>query len=111
MRSWRLFGDQAVIVYLILNDGQFGAADERESIYALEDRLEKAIEDASVGEFDGDLFGEGECILYMYGPNAERLFVVVEPLLKSSPVAAGGYAIKRFGVEADPSAKEVRVTW
>ncbi|MES0097957.1 hypothetical protein [Mesorhizobium sp. M0019] len=103
--------DQAVIVYLILNDGQFGAADERESIYALENRLEKAIEDASVGEFDGDLFGEGECILYMYGPNAERLFVVVEPLLKSSPVAAGGYAIKTFGVEADPSAKEVRVTW
>lgn len=103
--------EQAVIVYLLLKDGQFGASQERESIYALEDRLEKAIEDASVGEFDGDLFGEGECILYMYGPNAERLFVVIEPILKSFPVAAGGYAIKRFGEAADPSAKEVRVTW
>ncbi|TIX38394.1 MAG: hypothetical protein E5W81_22660 [Mesorhizobium sp.] len=103
--------EQAVIVYLLLNDNQFGASQERESIYALEDRLEKAIEDASVGKFDGDLLGKGECILYMYGPNAERLFVVVEPVLKSSPIAAGGYAIKRFGEAADPSAKEVRVTW
>ena len=103
--------EQAVIVYLRLNDGQFGTPREHESVRALEERLEQAIGGASVGEFDGDLFGEAECILYMYGPDAERLFVVIEPILKSSPVAAGGYAIKRFGEAADPSAKEIRVTW
>ena len=103
--------EQAVIVYLLLNDGQFGTSQERESILALEDRLEQVAGNASVGEFDGDEFGEGKCILYMYGPDAERLFVVIEPVLKSSPAAAGGYAIKRFGEAADPGAKEVRVTW
>ncbi|AZO00281.1 hypothetical protein EJ066_25900 [Mesorhizobium sp. M9A.F.Ca.ET.002.03.1.2] len=103
--------EQAVIVYLLLNGGQFGAPQERESIFVLEDRLEQVIRDTSVGEFDGDEFGEGKCILYLYGPDAERLFVAIEPVLKSSPVAAGGYAIKRFGEAADSGAKEVRVTW
>lgn len=103
--------EQAVIVYLLLNDGQFGTSQERASILALENRLEQAVGNASVGEFDGDEFGEGKCVLYMYGPDAERLFVVIEPVLKSSQAAAGGYAIKRFGGAADPSAKEVRVTW
>ncbi|WP_292207475.1 hypothetical protein, partial [Mesorhizobium sp.] len=73
--------------------------------------LEQVVGNASVGEFDGDKFGEGKCILYMYGPDAERLFVVIEPVLKSSPAAVGGYAIKRFGKAADSSAREVRVTW
>jgi len=103
--------EQAVIVYLLLNDCQFGTSQKRESIFSLEERLERALGSASAGEFDGDEFGEGKCILYMYGPDAERLFVVIEPILKSSPAAAGGYAIKRFGQAADPSAKEVRVTW
>ncbi|WP_202353919.1 hypothetical protein [Mesorhizobium sp. 113-3-3] len=103
--------EQAVIVYLRLNDGQFGTLREHEPVRALEERLEQAVGSASVGEFDGDLFGEGECVLYMYGPDAERLFAVIEPILKSSHVAAGGYAIKRFGEAADPSAKEIRVTW
>ncbi|GLS36424.1 hypothetical protein GCM10010869_20130 [Mesorhizobium tianshanense] len=89
--------EQAAIVYLLLNGGQFGASQERESILVLEDRLEQVIRDASVGEFDGDEFGEGNCILYLYGPDAERLFVAIEPVLKSSSVAAGRYAIKRFG--------------
>ncbi|WP_246811386.1 hypothetical protein [Mesorhizobium sp. AA22] len=89
--------EQAVIVYLLLNDGQFGTSKERASIFALEDRLEQVVGNASVGEFDGDEFGDGKCILYMYGPDAERLFFVIEPVLKSSPAAVGGYAIKRFG--------------
>ncbi|MBZ9996618.1 hypothetical protein [Mesorhizobium sp. BH1-1-4] len=103
--------EQAVIVYLLLNDGEFGTPHERASILELENRLEQVVGSASVGEFDGDEFGGGKCVLYMYGPDAERLFVVIEPVLKSTLAAVGGYAIKRFGGAADPTAKEVRVTW
>jgi len=103
--------EQAVIVYLPLKDSQFGSQHEREAIAALEYRLEQAVGSASVGEFDGDEFGGGKCVLYLYGPDAERLFVVIEPVLKSFPAASNGYAIKRFGGAADHDAKEVRVTW
>lgn len=100
-----------MIVYLLLSDGQFGAPQERQWVQALENRLQQVVSDAGVGEFDGDEFGEGKCILYLYGPDAEKLFHVIEPVLKSSPVAAGGYAIKRFGAATDPAAKELRIAW
>ncbi|MER8652936.1 hypothetical protein [Mesorhizobium sp. M0586] len=103
--------EQAVIVYLLLSGGQFGAPEERQSVQVLEDRLEQAVSNAHVGEFDGDEFGEGKCTLYLYRPDAEKLFLVIEPVLKSSAVAAGGYAIKRFGAAVDSNAKEVRVSW
>ncbi|RWA67387.1 hypothetical protein [Mesorhizobium sp.] len=103
--------EQAVIVYLILRGGQFGAPHERQSVQVLEDRLQQVVSYAGVGEFDGDQFGEGKCTLYLYGPDAEKLFLVIEPVLRSAPVAAGGYAIKRLGAAVDLDAKEVRVSW
>jgi len=101
--------EHALIVSIPLSDGGFGSDDERDVLFALEDQMEAAIESAAAGEFDGDEFGQGECVLYMYGPDADRLFSVVEPLLKSCPNTAGGHAIKRYGDAADPDAKEVRV--
>jgi hypothetical protein len=103
--------EHAVIVHLRLRDGASGDAEERKAIFALEDRLTQAIQEASAGEFDGDEFGEGECVLYMYGPDAERLFGAVQPILTASPVATGGFAIKRFGEARDPNARDVRVGW
>jgi hypothetical protein len=103
--------EQAVIVHLPLSDDEFGSAEERETIFAFEDQIEQAIEKASAGEFDGNEFGGGECVLYMYGPDADRLLAAVEPLLRGFPPAVGGHAIKRYGTASDPGAKEVRVTW
>ena len=65
--------------------------------------------DAGVGEFDEDDFGKGESILYMYGPDADKLFDVIQPLLQRSPLTKGGYAIKRYGEAEDEDAREVRV--
>jgi hypothetical protein len=101
----------AVMVHLRLRAGAFGDDEEREAIFALEEQLTQAIQDASAGEFDGEMFGEGECILYMYGPDAERLFAIIEPILTLAPVTAGGFAIKQFGEATDPSAREERVSW
>ena len=102
--------EQAVIVHLHLRNRGFGSFEEREGIVALEERLTTAIEEADVGEFDGDEFGGGECVLYMYGPNADSLFDIIHRLLKTSPLASKGYAIKRYG-EASSDAPEVRITW
>lgn len=101
--------EHAVIVHLKLRNGSFGATEERKTIHSLCDEIAKAIEENDVGEFDGDEFGEGTCTLYMYGPDADALFAVTEPLLRASTASPGGHAIKRSGEAGDPSAKEVRV--
>jgi hypothetical protein len=102
---------QAVIVHLRLSDDHFGSREERDLLFELGDRLNKVIDDAGVGEFDGDEFGQGECVLFMYGPDADRLYSVIEPVLKATPLAAGRYAIKRYGETSDLNALEVNVTW
>lgn len=103
--------EHAVIVYLRLSDDDFGSSEERDNIMDFGEELARAINSAGAGEFDGDEFGQGECTLFMYGPDADRLFAAIEPLLKSSPLASGGYAVKRYGEAGDPNAREVRVTW
>jgi hypothetical protein len=102
--------EQAVIVNLRLSDQSFGSPAERDAIHALSDRLEMAIAEAQVGEFDGDEFGEGKCLLYMYGPDAQKLFGVVEPVLRSSPMVKGGWVIKRFGRADQPNVTVERVS-
>jgi hypothetical protein len=92
-----------------LTDHPFGSDRERAAIFDLEDMLRGAIDDQGVGLFDGVEFGGGLCILFMYGPDADRLFAVVEPILKAAPLARGGFAIKQYGAPEDLSAVEVRV--
>lgn len=98
--------EQAVIVRFPLSDDKFGANDERQGIYNLEKRLEDAIESAGVGEFDGDEFGEGAGTLFMYGPDAEKLFTIVAPLLRGDPLTGKGYARIRKGAPGAEERKE-----
>lgn len=101
--------EHAVLATLKLSTGDFGSDEEVESIHDLSDQLTEAINEANAGEFDGDEFGDGQCTLYMYGPDADLLFAAVEPILRASKHAAGGYIIKRYGEASNPAAKKVRV--
>lgn len=101
--------EHAVIVHLPLLEDPFGSEREREIIADLSGELQHAIDRRNVGEFDGEEFGGGRCILYMYGPNADGLFAVVEPILRATSLAQGGFAIKRYGEAKDASAVEVKV--
>lgn len=102
-------GDQAVLVHLRLSNDKFGTADEVTDCQALEEQLEQEIARVGVGEMDGNEIGEGECVLFMYGPNADKLFTAIEQLVKSSSFAKGAWALKRYGSPEDPHAREVRV--
>jgi hypothetical protein len=101
--------EHAVIAHLKLSDEGFGTGDEVEAIHELSDQLAEAIEGTEAGEFDGDEFGEGECVLYMYGPDADALFAAIEPLLRGSPLAKGARVVKRYGEAGDRNAKEVSI--
>ena len=93
----KLFGikkpEHAVIVHFL-----FGLND-LSPIFALEDQLESAISNAGVGEYDGnELAADGsDGILYMYGPDGDRLFDVIRPILELSPFMKGAKVIIRYG--------------
>ena len=98
--------EQAVLVYIKLSDNEHGTHEERESIFKLESELEKKIDLASLGEYDGNEFGDGFVTLYMYGPDANRLFDAVIETIRNYKPGEGSYVIKRYG---SPGAKEERV--
>ena len=100
--------EHAVIVHLSITGDEFGEVAEREEIFALEDRLIAAIDSAGVGEFDGNEFGGGEAVLYMYGPDADALFEEVEPILREFPVRPAWCKL-RYGEAADPTSIERRL--
>ena len=97
--------EQALIVHLKLADGKFGDPKERESIIALGDKLNQIIKKQRLGEYDGHEFGEGFATLYMYGPDANKLFDAIIETLKEYPSRSGSHIIRRFG---SPGAKEER---
>ena len=75
--------DHAVIVHFGLSDDEFGTDAERAELGDLGDRLADVVARAGVGEFDGDEFGEGEGVLYLYGPDSEQLWLAVEPEVRA----------------------------
>ncbi|MGJ4913301.1 hypothetical protein ACQR10_06275 [Bradyrhizobium sp. HKCCYLRH2060] len=101
--------EQAVIAYIPLREDPFGSERECVEIGELAAQLQHAIDHHGVGEFDGDEFGGGRCVLFMYAPDADRLFGVIAPILAAAPVARGGFVIRRYGEAKNPDAVEVRV--
>ena len=65
--------EQAVLVYL---DGTGLSAEVYRDcdLATIEDRLTEVIERDGLGEFDGNEVRPTEAVLFMYGPDAERLF-------------------------------------
>lgn len=68
-------------------------------LFALEDKLEKAIAISGAGEYDGnEIAVDGsDGYLYMYGPDADRLYLVVKPILEITPFTKGAHVTKRYG--------------
>ena len=100
--------DHLLLIHLALSDGQFGTEQERELLFELESRIEHAIESAGAGELDGNEVGGGEFAIYVYGPDADRMFALAEPVLQAFGPRTGSWAKKRYGPPAD-GVREVRV--
>ena len=100
--------EHALITYLPLSGDDFGTVDEREAVFALESRIEDAVARLG-GEHDGNEFGEGQAILYTYGPDADALLDAVRVSFADFPVREGAYAVKRYGRADDVQARTERV--
>ena len=94
--------EHAVLVKIGPLRGSFGDDDERREIALLEMRIEQLLASRTVGEIDGDEFGEGNCTIYLYGSNADRLAGLILPLLANSIFAACTQITKRYGPPGAP---------
>jgi hypothetical protein len=94
--------EQAVLIHIPLTkDPQDGA-----TLFEIEDRVIEALETSRVGEWDGNEVGPDGAVIYLYGPDADRLFDAVRPALEDGPLPAGSYAVKQYG---EPGSRESRV--
>ena len=95
--------EQAVIVHF-----NYGSTD-LSRLFALEGKLEKAIEQAKAGEFDGnEIATDGsDGFLYMYGLDADRLFEVIKPALEGTDFMDGAEVTRRYG-PAQSGAREIK---
>ncbi len=89
--------EHAVLLHIRLGDDAFGLPGETDQCHALQDELRAAIEESATGMVDGDEFGDGKCVIYMYGPNADALWDSIAPVLEKKPFRKSSYAIKRYG--------------
>jgi len=68
-------------------------------LFELEDQLVQAISEAGVGEYDGnEIAVDGsDGTLFMYGPDADRLLQVVEPIVRACSFMKGAHVRRRYG--------------
>lgn len=98
--------EHAVIVHF-----QYGSKD-LSRLFSLEEKLEAAILAARAGDFDGDEVAEdgSDGFLYMYGPDADRLYAAVKPVLEACDFMRGARVTIRYGGPDDATPrKEVSV--
>ena len=100
--------EQAVLVYL---DGQNLPQEVYEDydVSTLEDQLSEVIESQSLGEFDGNEFGPDGVTLYMYSPDAEKLFSGIESVLRAYPLCQNARVVIRQGGPGS-QAREIRLS-
>ncbi|WAU86110.1 hypothetical protein O1Q96_03260 [Streptomyces sp. Qhu-G9] len=87
--------EHAVIAHFRLAGDGFGDVDQRERVFTAEREMEAAAARACVGEIDGNEFGGGEAVVYAYGPDADALFRVLEPTLRSLPFRPAHVVLRR----------------
>lgn len=98
--------EQAVIAHF-----NYGSTDLTK-LFETAGRLETAIEQAKVGEYDGhEIAVDGsDGSFYMYGPSADRLAEVVVPILEATDFMAGAVLKVRYGPPAEGTKeREIRI--
>lgn len=99
--------EQAVLIHL---DGVSLSPEiyEKYDLATLEDLLTEALNENNAGEVDGNEIMEGEAIIFIYGPDAEKIYSEIEAILKSYPLCQKSRIIIRFGAPGAPQ-REIRI--
>ncbi len=88
--------DECVLIHLdgvSLPDEVYANCD----LSTLEDQLIEAIQKSRAGELDGNEVGDKETTIFTYGPDADRLYKAMEPVLRSYPLCQNARIVIRKG--------------
>ncbi len=91
-----------LLIRMRLSNRALGVNAERVAIEELADQLEAAVLEAGVGEYDGDEFGGGTCVLFFAGADADKLLAAMTPLLKRHPMGRSATVTIQRGSDAAP---------
>lgn len=73
-----------------------------DEFWKLQDRLYEVMDNTNDGEFDGNEIGEGTATLFFYGPDANQLARIVEPILREYPMCRNARVVLRKGGPGSP---------
>ena len=81
-----------------------------DQLYNLRDKLETVLEGSKVGEYDGHEIATdlSDGFLYLYGPNAEDLYKIIQPTIETTDFMKGASVRMRFGPPED-GVKEIEI--
>jgi hypothetical protein len=94
--------EQAVLIHL---KGSYSP----DELLDLEDALMFAVNKEGTGEFDGNEIGPSQTTLYLYGPDADSLSIVVQQILMEKGISEKASVILRYGGPGSPQ-KEIPLT-
>jgi hypothetical protein len=89
--------ESALLVNIRLSDDHLGTEDDRDEISSLTDALEGLLQANNLGEVDGDEFGKGYGIIYIYGTDVDKMFDFIAPIVKQRIPSKRIFLIKRYG--------------
>ena len=98
--------EHAVLIRFFDYEARFGR--DLAPLHALEDEIALVIEQAGVGELDGNemALDGSEGTFFAYGPDARAIFAALEVLLRASRVTYDAEVTLCFGDPGDPDARE-----
>jgi hypothetical protein len=85
----------------------FDLANARETIFLFEQRCNAVLQESQLGELDGDEWSRARCIIYCYGPDANRLFAVVKDCWEFVDLNVGATVVRRFGALGCPEEQDM----
>ena len=85
--------EQAVIVQFNFPAGNL------DRIFEIEDQLAKAVEGPALGALDGnEIAVDGrDNLFYLYGPDADKIFAAIEPILLQWDILSEAKVLLRYG--------------
>jgi hypothetical protein len=83
-----------IVNFKMTGGGPYGSLGERDMVHRFSSQLDALLQEHGVGAVDGDEFGNGTGALFMVGPDANKIFDVVQLMLTDWEPLKGGHVTK-----------------